>query len=41
MNCKYYDPEKSVLTSLDDMTERIIPLYAFWKFKEWIKSDHD
>lgn len=39
--CKYYDPEKSVLTSLDDMSERIIPLYAFWKFKKWIKLNHD
>ncbi|MHB1485768.1 MAG: ATP-binding protein [Saccharofermentanales bacterium] len=35
--CKYFDPEKSVLTSLDEMTDRILPLYAFWKFKEWIK----
>jgi len=34
--CKKYNPEKSVLTSLDEMTDRIIPLYAFWKFKEWI-----
>ena len=29
--CKKFNPEKSVLTSLDEMTERIIPLYAFWK----------
>jgi len=35
--CKRFSPEKSVLTSLDEMTDRIIPLYAFWKFKEWIK----
>ena len=35
--CKRFSPEKSVLTSLDEMTERIIPIYAFWKFKEWIK----
>ena len=35
--CKYFDPEKSVLTSLDEMTDRILPLYAFWRFKEWMK----
>ncbi|MHB8961914.1 MAG: ATP-binding protein [Saccharofermentanales bacterium] len=35
--CKYFNPEKSVLTSLDEMTDRIIPLYAFWKFKEYLK----
>ena len=33
--CKKFNPEKSVVTSLDDMTDRILPLYAFWKFKEW------
>jgi predicted AAA+ superfamily ATPase len=35
--CQKFNPEKSVLTSLDEMTKRIIPLYAFWKFREWIK----
>ena len=35
--CKKFNPEKSVLTSLDDVTERIIPLYAFWKFRERIE----
>ncbi|MCL2323266.1 MAG: hypothetical protein FWC47_14335, partial [Oscillospiraceae bacterium] len=34
--CKKFNPEKSVLTSLDEMTDRIIPLYVFWKFREWI-----
>jgi hypothetical protein len=33
---KKFNPEKAVLTSLDDMTERNLPLYAFWKFKEWV-----
>ena len=37
--CKKFNPEKTVLTSLDEMTKRIIPLYAFWKFREWIKKD--
>ena len=37
--CKKFNPEKSVLTSLDEMTNRIIPLYAFWKLKEWLKKD--
>ena len=31
-----FNPEKSVLTSLDDMNDRNLPLYAFWKFKEWV-----
>lgn len=35
--CKKYSPEKSVVTSLDEMTDRILPLYGFWKFREWIK----
>ena len=34
---KKFAPERSVLTSLDEMTKTILPLYAFWKFKEWIK----
>ncbi len=37
--CRYFSPERSVLTSLDEMTDRILPLYAFWKFKEWIRRD--
>ena len=37
--CKKFNPEKSVLTSLDEMTDRILPLYAFWNLKEWIKKD--
>lgn len=36
--CKLFNPEKSVLTSLDDMTERIIPLYAFWRLKDWLSG---
>ena len=37
--CQKFNPEKSVLTSLDEMTEKILPLYAFWKLREWIKHD--
>jgi len=33
-----FNPEKSVLTSLDDFSERNLPLYAFWKFREWVTS---
>jgi len=33
---KEFNPEISLLTSLDDMTERNLPLYAFWKLKEWV-----
>jgi len=29
-----YNPEMSVLTSLDDLSEKNLPLYAFWKFKD-------
>ncbi|MCL1847943.1 MAG: DUF4143 domain-containing protein [Coriobacteriia bacterium] len=38
--CKKYNPDKSVLTSLDEMTKRILPLYAFWRFREWISDEH-
>ena len=34
--CKKFNPEKSVVTSLDEMTNRNLPLYAFWKFRECI-----
>lgn len=39
--CKKYAPEKSVLTSLDGATKKNIPLYAFWKFKEWIRQAYE
>jgi len=39
--CNKFNPVISVLTSLDDMTQKNIPLYAFWKFKEWIKRQAD
>jgi hypothetical protein len=35
--CKKFNPEISVLASLDEMTDRILPLYAFWKFRDWIE----
>lgn len=35
--CKKFEPEESVLTSLGEMTDRNIPLYVFWKFREFIK----
>ena len=34
--CNKFNPERSVLTSLDELTEKNIPLYAFWKFREWV-----
>jgi hypothetical protein len=37
--CELFAPEKSVLTSLDEMTNRILPLYAFWRFKDWVNDD--
>lgn len=39
--CKKFNPEKSVLTSLDEMTMRILPLYAFWKLKERIRESKE
>ncbi|MCL2168567.1 MAG: AAA family ATPase [Defluviitaleaceae bacterium] len=33
---KKFTPEKSVLTSLDKMSERILPLYAFWRIRDRI-----
>ena len=38
---KKFNPEKSVLTSLDNITERNLPLYAFWKFKEWVAGNEE
>ena len=35
--CELFNPEKSVLTSLDEMTKKILPLYAFWRFIDWIR----
>ena len=36
--CKKYNPEKSVLTSMDHDKDNILPLYAFWKFKDWLRK---
>jgi predicted AAA+ superfamily ATPase len=33
--CKTFKPEKSVLTSMDAGKKNILPLFAFWKFKEY------
>ena len=35
--CRKFAPEKSVLTSLDEMSKRTLPLYAFWRFKDRVK----
>ena len=36
--CNKYNPEKSVLTSLDYDKDNILPLYMFWKFQDWIEK---
>ena len=36
--CKKFNPEKSILTSLDNDKENILPLYAFWNLKKWLKK---
>jgi len=35
--CKKYNPGKSVLTSMDYKKADALPLYAFWKIRDWIK----
>ena len=35
---KKYQPQKAVLTSMDYDKEHILPLYAFWKLKDWLKT---
>lgn len=39
--CKKFNPAISILTSLDEMSSKILPLYAFWKMKEWVKLEFD
>jgi len=34
--CSKYNPEKSVLTSLDSEKENTVPLYAFWNLRNWL-----
>ena len=36
--CGKFNPKISVLTSMDHDKKNILPLYAFWKFKEWIEK---
>ena len=36
--CKKFNPDKSVLTSLYDEKQNILPLYAFWKLKDWLDT---
>ena len=36
--CNKFKPNKSVLTSMDRGKSNILPIYAFWKFKEWLKD---
>ena len=34
--CGKFEPKISVLTAMEHGKKSILPLYAFWKFKEWI-----
>ncbi|GHU42400.1 ATPase [Clostridia bacterium] len=36
--CERFEPEKSLVTSLDEMTEKCLPLYALWKFRDWVNQ---
>lgn len=35
--CEIFQPEKSVLTSLDDVSDKHLPLYALWNLRRWLK----
>lgn len=37
--CRKFNVDKSVLTSLDKISKNTLPLYAFWRFKDWIKGN--
>ena len=37
-NIKKYDPEKSVLTSLDYDRENVLLLNMFWNLKRWLAT---
>ncbi|MCL1816027.1 MAG: AAA family ATPase [Clostridiales bacterium] len=37
--CEKFNPKISVLTSLDNSKQNVLPLYAFWKLKDWIGRD--
>ena len=36
--CEKYEPRISVLTSMDYGKENVLPLYAFWKLREWVEN---
>jgi predicted AAA+ superfamily ATPase len=36
--CRRYSPSKSVLTALDTSKGNILPLYGFWRFKDWANA---
>jgi predicted AAA+ superfamily ATPase len=36
--CRKYNPEKSVLTSLDYDKENVLPLYMLWNLKRWLND---
>jgi len=36
--CQHFHPEKSVLTSLDEINDRHLPLYAFFKLREFVQG---
>jgi predicted AAA+ superfamily ATPase len=36
--CQKFDPQKSVMTSMVHDKENVLPLYAFWNLREWLKG---
>jgi len=36
-----FNPERSVLTSMDHGKKDILPLYAFWKLRDWLRESMD
>ena len=35
--CELYEPEKSVLTAFDNARENVLPLYGFWRLRDWLE----
>ena len=36
--CEKFNPDKSVMTSMVHDKENVLPLYAFWNLREWLKK---
>ena len=39
--CEVFCPQISVLTSMESGKKNVLPLFAFWKFKEWVSNERN